>query len=64
MKRMLIAVTGGALIQALLFVTLALFPASVVDNPNPSGIAAVLKFVILVGLQLALPGFMLFVPEH
>ena len=64
MKRILIAITGGALIQALLLVTLFLAPAAVVNDPNPSGIAVGLKLVVLIAFQLSMPGFLLFVPEH
>jgi hypothetical protein len=62
-KRIWISITGGTLFQAVLFLLVWAAQGGIADDPNASGIAFVCKAIILVGLQMALPGFMLFVSE-
>jgi hypothetical protein len=50
------------IVQAVLFV--GVFNASAVAPANPGRLVTILGSIFLVAVQLAMPGFLLFVPEH
>jgi hypothetical protein len=50
------------IVQALLLV--ALFNAPALAPTNPGRVVAIFESVFLIVVQLAMPGFLLFVPEH